>query len=196
MPLQFESVSHGVIAFGFFNIETDMMLLNDCFLFASDFCRYVVGAAESPPGEDYESRWEIYRIEDPRNVGNLMGAIHGVDRRGFIGEVYRLFPFPATEAGFRQAPDGFKSRSVVEEVIRKYDRKAIIPFRIDLKGSEVHIGEYVFSRQTFQRLVQYVWLGGYPRWKDGTKPDYVLSMKSKIEQSKNKIFDGLLLRHE
>jgi len=30
MPLAFPSTSHGVIAFGFFNIETDMLLLRTC----------------------------------------------------------------------------------------------------------------------------------------------------------------------
>ena len=37
MPLEFESISHGKIAFGFFNIETDMILLNHYFLFATGF---------------------------------------------------------------------------------------------------------------------------------------------------------------
>jgi hypothetical protein len=41
MPLLFKSVSHGDLAFGFFNIETDMLLLNGYFFFASDFCRHV-----------------------------------------------------------------------------------------------------------------------------------------------------------
>ncbi|MGD2186296.1 MAG: hypothetical protein PVI71_09215 [Desulfobacterales bacterium] len=31
MPLAFESLSHGSIAFGFFNIETDMLLLENYF---------------------------------------------------------------------------------------------------------------------------------------------------------------------
>ena len=34
MPLEFESLSHGKMAFGFFNIETDMILLNEYFLSA------------------------------------------------------------------------------------------------------------------------------------------------------------------
>jgi hypothetical protein len=34
MPLAFESLSHGTIAFGFFNIESDMLLLDRYFLFA------------------------------------------------------------------------------------------------------------------------------------------------------------------
>lgn len=41
MPLEFESLSHGRIAFGFFNIETDMILLNQYFLFAEDFCHSI-----------------------------------------------------------------------------------------------------------------------------------------------------------
>jgi hypothetical protein len=28
MPLAFESINHGTIAFGFFNIESDMLLLD------------------------------------------------------------------------------------------------------------------------------------------------------------------------
>jgi hypothetical protein len=34
MPLAFESLSHGIIAFGFFNIESDMLILDRYFLFA------------------------------------------------------------------------------------------------------------------------------------------------------------------
>jgi len=38
MLLAFDSTSHGRIAFGFFNIESDMLLLDHYFSFASDFC--------------------------------------------------------------------------------------------------------------------------------------------------------------
>ena len=38
MPLSFESMSHGTIAFGFFNIESDMLLCDRYFFFADDFC--------------------------------------------------------------------------------------------------------------------------------------------------------------
>jgi hypothetical protein len=41
MPLSFESLSHGTIAFGFFNIETDMLLLEQYFLFADAFCHHL-----------------------------------------------------------------------------------------------------------------------------------------------------------
>lgn len=33
MPLSFESRSHGPVAFGFFNIESDMLLLERTFFF-------------------------------------------------------------------------------------------------------------------------------------------------------------------
>jgi hypothetical protein len=38
MPLAFESMSHGTIAFGFFSIDSDMLLLEQYFLFGSEFC--------------------------------------------------------------------------------------------------------------------------------------------------------------
>jgi hypothetical protein len=41
MPLDFESLSHGTVAFGFFNIESDLLLLERSFFFASEFCELV-----------------------------------------------------------------------------------------------------------------------------------------------------------
>jgi len=39
----------------------------------------------------------------------------------------------------------------------------------------------------------FLWLGGFPRWKNDIRPEYVLAMKGMIEQSQNHIFDGLIL---
>ncbi len=47
MPLAFASRSHGSVAFGFFNIEIDMLLLEDLFFFADRFCRAVVDLLEN-----------------------------------------------------------------------------------------------------------------------------------------------------
>ena len=113
MPLEFQSISHGKIAFGFFNIETDMILLNQYFLFANDFCDYISDIAEIPLKEIYESSWDIYLIENNVDMGNLMGAIYGIDLRGFIGEVYKLFPFPKKREDFKQKPEGFKTLSLI-----------------------------------------------------------------------------------
>ena len=46
MPLAFESVNRGTIAFGFFNIDTDLLLLQQYFLFAEDFCGLLLHMAE------------------------------------------------------------------------------------------------------------------------------------------------------
>ncbi|MCP4627562.1 MAG: hypothetical protein GY850_29210, partial [bacterium] len=54
MPLSFDSLSHGSIAFGFFNIESDMLLCDRYFLFASEFCRYVMDMAEKAGQSDYQ----------------------------------------------------------------------------------------------------------------------------------------------
>lgn len=193
MPLQFESISHGKIAFGFFNIETDMILLEHYFLFAQDFCDHISKLAEGPLKEIYESSWDIYLIENNLDVGNLMGAIYGIDLRGFIGEVYKLFPFPKHQKDFKQKPEGFKNRILIDELTQKYAKRFNILFVTHQKDNTIGIGEYLFNRTSFQELITYIWLGGFPRWKDGIRPDYVLRMKKMIEQSKNLVFEGLTL---
>jgi hypothetical protein len=193
MPLEFESISHGKIAFGFFNIETDMILLEHYFLFANDFCDYISKIPETPLKKIYESSWDIYFIENNFDMGNLMGAIYGIDLRGFIGEVYKLFPFPKHQEDFKQKPEGFKNRVLIENLIQKYAKRINIPFVIHQKDDKIGIGEYLFHRTSFQNLIKYIGSGGFPRWKGGIRPDYVLKMKEKIEQSKNLLFDGLIL---
>jgi hypothetical protein len=192
MPLEFESISHGRIAFGFFNIETEMVLLNHYFLFARDLCHYVVQAAQKNE-KTYEASWEVYQIENGADIGNLMGAIYGIDHRGFIGEVYKLFPFPREREEFKQKPEGFKIRPTIEELVRKCAKKINIPFTINLKDDRIGIGEYFFNKKSFHKLIQYIWVGGFPRWKDEIPPDYVMAMKKKIEVSENSLFEGLLL---
>ena len=193
MPLEFDSLSHGRIAFGFFNIETDMILLEHYFLFVRDFCGQISKYAQFPSNETYESSWDIYLIENNLDVGNLMGAIRGIDLRGFLGEVYKLFPFPKEREEFKQNPNGFKTRSLIENLIQKYGEKKKIQFVIRPNDDEIGIGEYLFNRTSFQELIEYIWMGGFPRWKDGIRPDYVLRMKEMIDRSKRSVFEGLTL---
>jgi hypothetical protein len=193
MPLEFDSLNHGRIAFGFFNIETDMILLEHYFFFARDFCGEVSRCAQFPSNEIYESSWDICLIENNLGVGNLMGAIRGIDLRGFIGEVYKLFPFPKEREEFKQNPEGFKTRSIIEKLIRKYGEKKKIQFVIRPNDDETGIGKYLFNRASFQELIEYVWMGGFPRWKDGVRPDYVLKMKEMIDRSERSVFEGLTL---
>jgi len=193
MPLEFDTLNHGKIAFGFFNIETDMILLEHHFFFAQEFCRHISESAQVPSNEAYESSFDSYLIENHRDIGNLMGAIHGVDFKGFIGEVYKLFPFPEEREKFKQNPEGFKTRIRVEKLIQEYGQKATIQLLIPATGNQIDIGDYLFNRNSFQGLIKYVWMGGFPRWKDGIGPDYVLEMKQAIEQSKRRVFNGLSL---
>jgi len=192
MPLEFESISHGKVAFGFFNIETDMILLNYYFLFAQDFCRYIVQAAEKND-DTYKASWEVYPIEKGAEIGNLMGAIHGIDHTGFIGEVYTLFPFPAKREAFKQNPEGFRNRAIIEKLIQKYAKRVDISFFVDQKNNKISIGQYVFTKTVFQELIKYIWVGGFPRWKDEIRPEYVMTMKRTIEESDNLLFEDLRL---
>ena len=192
MPLAFESLSHGTIAFGFFNIESDMLLLDRYFMFAEDFCRYTEKIAKNSGGQPYNACWPIQFIEALEDIGDLMGAIHGVRFTGFIGEVYRRFPFPRQNEDFKQNPEGFQTRSLVSGIIEKYAQPREIPVTISSENSEIEIGVYRFNRVQFQELIKYVWRGGYPRWKDKIRPGYVTGMRSNIMQNRTGIFDGIV----
>jgi hypothetical protein len=189
MPLAFNSISHGEIAFGFFNIETDLLLLDTYFIFASDFCNHVAAMAEGRPGSDLRMEWEVYRLKEEQ-IGSLAGAIHGVDLRGFIGDVYRLFPFPRDMEAFAQNPEGAGTQSIVRKLIERYEKASLVPVVVDATGSTVEIGDYLFSREEFHDLLRYVWGGGYPNWKAGIRPDYLVGMKEKVGASGHPLFDG------
>jgi len=53
---------------------------------------------------------------------------------------------------------------------------------------ETTIGPYHFNRSQFQELLKYVWRGGYPRWKNDTRPAYVREMKNKIMLNSSGVF--------
>ena len=194
MPLAFESISHGAIAFGFFNIDSDMLLLDRYFFFATEFCSHIRKIAEYAGTSPYEVSWDVYEILDPANIGDLMGAIHGVHYTGFIGEVYQRFPFPKRPEDFKQKPEGYQTQADMAAMIEPFARRAEILLSIGPEAREVAVGRYCFTRATFQELIRYVWQGGYPRWRDEIRPDYVLSMKEAIRLSSSQILGGLTLR--
>ncbi len=179
MPLLFNSINKGEIAFGFFNIETDMLLLENYFFFASDFCKTVADFAKAGLPENI--KFEIPGYFIPNNkIGNLMGAIHGINFSGFIGEIYKIFPFPEKQEDFKQSPEGYKNREIVEKIIVKYGNKIVIP--IIQQSNIFKIGEYEFTEEQLLQLINYVWVGGYPRWKDEKRPFYVEEMRNQIEK--------------
>ena len=127
MPLLSNSANKGQIAFGFFNIITDMLLLQNYFFFASDFCKVISEFAKSGFPENSLFELQGYIIPETEKIGNLMAAIHGVNFSGFIGEVYKIFPFPEKQEDFKQSPEGYKTREIIEKIISKYGRKIVIP---------------------------------------------------------------------
>ncbi len=191
MPLEFESLSHGTVPFGFFNIETDMILLDHYFFFAKDFCHAVSIVAQNQSHGVFKTSLDVYAIEQRDRIGNLMRAIHGIDYRGFIGEVYRRFPFPVRRDDFRQKTEGSTRRMEMEDLVGQFAARTSIEIVADQKKDRIAVGDFVFSRLCFQELINYLWEGGYPRWKDEFRPDYVLSMKKAMESSKSFVSDGL-----
>ncbi len=191
MPLSFESQSHGQVAFGFFNIDSDMLLLERFFFFADRFCSYIEKLLKHPADAHYQARWPVYEICELQDIGDLMGAIHGIRFTGFIGALYQRFPFPAVPAEFRQKPEGFKTQSVVKGIIARFAREKEIACRFDRRRNLIDVGPYRFTPQTFQQLINYVWQGGYPRWKNGVRPFYVLALQQAVDQSNHPIVQGL-----
>ena len=173
MPLAFESRSHGRIVFGFFNIDTDLLLLENLFFFAPDFCALVEGIAGQTPFAGSLPGWII---RDRERIGDLHGAIGGYHLSGFIGRVYELFPFPRDPAAFRQKPEGEKNRALIEEVLADWAEPERIQVAAPGPDSVVVLGGFRFAPAQFDRLVEYVWLGGMPRWREGVRPEYVERM--------------------
>lgn len=193
MPLAFKSLSHGTVAFGFFNIESDLLLLDRRFFFAADFCSLVAALAGPEPGADVLR--PAYVIDRPEDIGDLMGAIDGIRYTGFIGAVYRRFPFPDDPAGFKQKPGGWKTRNLLIEIILHYSVRHDLPVAVMGAADAIAIGDYRFSRQGFHELLEYVWRGGYPRWQNGVRPAYVLRMAQAAQASFNAIFAGVSFTH-
>jgi hypothetical protein len=166
-----------------------MILLNNYFFFASAMSDHIAKFAENDGGLDRHQTWSVYILE-AEQIGNLMGAISGVVFQGFIGEVYTHFPFPHEPEKFKQNPEGYKTREFIEDIIHRYASISKITTVVDTNKQVLKIGEYHFSKQGFHDLLGYLWMGGYPRWKDGIRPLYILKMREAIERSSNDLFQG------
>jgi len=178
VPLAFESQSHGRVAFGFFNIDSDMLLLEQRFFFADHFCESVIDLARGGVGTVVSiDGWRIRRADA---LGNLHGAIAGVDLSGFIGASYREFPFPARTEDFKQSPDGARSQPWMTEAVARFGEAERIPLAWRAKDSAVSVAEYDFDRSGFRRLVEYVERGGYPRYRDERRPECVTRMMAAL----------------
>ena len=186
MPLSFDTESHGVIPIGFFNIDTDMILINNYFVFATDFCDWLKSWASGK--DDIKTKVEIYIIEKTVDIGNLMGAIAGQVFIGFIGEVYKKYPFPEDRADFKQKPDGYKNREVVEEIIKPFAKKEQVKIVISKDAGTVTIGDYVFTPEQFHEVIGYIWRGCMPKWTNDKPPQYVQDMMKVVISSEHWLF--------
>jgi hypothetical protein len=190
MPLAFNTLSHGTVSFGFFNIETDMLLLENHFFFADRFAG-AVEALASAGGRDFSASWECYVIEKKEQVGDLTGAIHGIRHTGFLGALYRRFPFPSSPEAFRQKSKGRAEPNVVIEILGPFSKKSSMTLETNRQGTVAAIGPYLFERSAFQELILYVWRGGYPTWGEGERPLYVLRMKDAVKACGRGILEGI-----
>lgn len=187
MPLGFHSLSHGTVPFGFFNIATDMILLRDSFVFASDFCGWMSEWAEAD--ESVHEDRPLWVIDDPSRIGNLHTAIAGEDHSGFIGAVYERYPFPAAPEDFKQDPDGHETRPLIEQIVRKHAGPARpVPVVVDSDALTFGVGAYLFDAPGLEGLIRYLWLGGMPRWRDERRPAYVEAMMATIRTSRSPLF--------
>ena len=180
MPLAFRSESHGTIAFGFFNIESDMLLLDRYFLFASDFCEIICRIAQEQAGTMSGFSFPAYEIKDPAGIGDLHGGIAGTHYSGFIGESYKKYPFPRGEMKFKQQTRGFNTREEFEQMILNFGTPTDMDFFQNCNKEQISMGPYVFSRPNFMQLIEYVIGGGYPGWLDDIAPAYVVKMKEAV----------------
>ncbi|MBI5487066.1 MAG: hypothetical protein HY905_07015 [Deltaproteobacteria bacterium] len=180
MPLAFRSRSHGVVAFGYFNIRTDLLLLDHLFLFTDRFCRGALAVLLPPPGAPPRTEVDGWRIDDPRRLGSLDGAISGRDLHGFLGDSYRRWPFPERRADFRQDPDGERNRQETEALVLRWGTPLDIPLVRRPDDRTVTLGATVFDDDEFLRLVAYVDRGGLPRWRDDRRPDVVADLMRQL----------------
>ena len=182
MPIAFSSISHGKIPIGFFNIETDMMLMDHYFFFSTDFCEWVIEWIDAQEISRDERR--VYVIPEARMIGDLAGAIYGFEYTGFIGEVYKLFPFPESRSGFKQKPYGTQNREAVEKAIQPLAESRKIPIVFSRDVHTVGFGDYVFSGAVFNDILRYIEAGGMPRWLDERPPDYVVRMTARLMETR------------
>ena len=120
-----------------------------------------------------------------------MGAQLGISFEGFMGELYKSYPFPEKRKDFRQNTHGYLSRPNVEPIIAKWGVRKNIEVLINHELAQVRIGEYHFTKSVFHDLIRYLWRGGLPKWQSEGRPGYVIEMKNRLQESQNRIFNGL-----
>jgi hypothetical protein len=185
MPLLFRSLSHGDVAFGFYNIETDGLLLDRYFFFSTDFCQAVQTLAAASARQAAAVSLAGHEFPDPAGIGDLMGAIHGVRFTGYLGEVYRRWPFPKDPRAFRQKLNCAENRAPTLALLDELAVPVTIKVAREPGFRRVAIGPYRFSRNVFGELLRYVVRGGHPTWEgyeEGRMPAAVRPLLGVLDQ--------------
>jgi hypothetical protein len=188
MPLAFATLNRGVIPFGFFNVESDMLLLAEHFLFADAFCGSIEQLAHGAPG----LRLPVWSITDRDALGDFHGAMSGTELWGFFGAVYRRFPFPAVPEDFHQRADGGHTQDEMRLLADQWAQPGELVLTADPAAATVDLGGYRFDPAGFAALVLYLWQGGAPRWMAGVRPPYVERMMRTVRAADSWLFIGVL----
>ena len=194
MPLLFNSLSHGAVSFGFYNIETDGLLLGQHFFFCTDFCTAIKALFEKPLDEAVNTAFSGHVFHDPQRIGDLKEAIiDGSSHTGFFGELYSMWPFSKAPGAFRQKLHCFENREQTLALLESMAASIEIQMKRKPNFQRVAIGSYHFSRGEFVRLLQYVVRGGYPTWEDHNEsqlPDQLRVLRQLLAQHEEWLMAG------
>jgi hypothetical protein len=194
MPLLFNSLSHGAVSFGFYNIETDGLLLGEHFFFCTDFCSAMIELFEKPLEQDANSTFPGHVFDDPQRIGNLKGAMTNSSRHtSYFGELYRMWPFSEAPGAFRQKLHCFKNRERTLALLESMSTPVELQVTREPYFQQVAIGSYHFSGRELVRLLQYVVRGGYPTWEDHEEsqlPDPLRALCQHLAQHEESLMGG------
>lgn len=191
MPLAFDTLSHGSVAVGFCNVETDLLVLHHYVVFASDFCRWLVAWGTGP--DSFTEKRPLWVVDNATAWGDLHAAIAGVESGGLMGALYGRWPFPSDPRDFRQKRNGYENRSQAEALLQPFARHAVVTLTVDRAGQVVAIGPCRFAAAAFRRVVSYLWRGGMPTWDSGGRPAYVEALGETVGRSGHWLFEGVRL---
>lgn len=193
MPLGFNSLNHGVIAFGFFNIETDLLLMQNRVFWCRDFCALFTDLGATEAHKIFQARLPAWIIQNQEDLGDLHGSIAGRTHYGLIGELYRRWPFPSDPAGFRQKPAGAATKAEVLEILERFGQQAELEIRAEASQDLCDLGGISFNGDGTRALANYVWRGGMPGWQDGQRPDYLWEAAADWRGAVNPLLAGMAL---
>lgn len=168
MPLAYPSTSHGQVAFGFFHLETPLLLLDRRLFWCAEFCALVDRLLATAPGRPWRDTLPGWRAHD---LGDLHAALAGRPGGGLIGALYRRSPFPRDPAAFRQRAAGTLDTAWVEAELACH--ATATPFACGAAAGRCWLDDVEFDAAGLRRLLDYVWRGGMPGWDAALRPAYL-----------------------